>query len=75
MGINITNREPTISINEIIAQYNKDHKTNLQPLSIEETLARTITKVEELIDDFQENGSDSFLKKYYNQWLHRFVSK
>ena len=75
MGINITNREPTISINEIIAQYNKDHQTNLQPLTIEKTLARTINKVEELIDDFQENGSDSFLEKYYNRWLHRFVSK
>ena len=75
MGINITNREPTISVNEIIAQYNKDHMTNLPPLTIEETLARTISKVEELIDDFQENGSDSFLKKYYNRWLHRFVLK
>lgn len=75
MGINVANSEPTISINEIIAQYNKDHKTNLQPLTIEDTLARTINKVEEFINDFQENGSDSFLKKYYNRWLHRFVSK
>ena len=75
MGINVANSEPTISINEIIAQYNKDHKTNLQPLTMEDTLARTINKVEEFIDDFQENGSDSFLKKYYNRWLHRFVLK
>jgi len=75
MGINIANSEPTISINEIIAQYNKAHKTNLQPLTIEDTLARTINKVEEFINDFQENGSDSFLKKYYNRWLHRSVSK
>lgn len=75
MGINITNSEPTISINEIIAGYNKDHKMNLELLTIEGTLARTINKVEELIDDFQENGSESFLKKYYNRWLHRFVSK
>lgn len=74
MGINITNSEPTISINEIIAGYNKDHKMNLELLTIEGTLARTINKVEELIDDFQENGSESFLKKYYNRWLHRFVS-
>lgn len=75
MGINVANSEPTISINEIIAQYNKAHKTNLQPLTIEDTLARTINKVEEFINDFQENGADSFLKKYYNRWLHRFVSK
>ena len=75
MGINITNREPTVSVNEIIAQYNKDHKTTLKPLTIEEMLAKTINKVEALIGDFQENGSESFLKKYYNRWLHRFVLK
>ena len=73
MGINIFNREPTISVNEIIAQYNKDHKTNLKPLAIEEMLARTINEVEALIEDFQENGSESFLKKYYNRWLHRLL--
>ena len=74
MGINITNTEPTISVNEIIAQYNSDHRTNLKPLTIEEMLARTVNKIEALIDDFQENGSESFLKKYYNRWLHRFVT-
>lgn len=74
MGINITNCEPTISVNEIITQYNNDHKTNLKPLTIEEMLARTVNKVEALIEDFQENGSEPFLKKYYNRWLHRFVN-
>jgi len=73
MGINIANNEPTIGINEIISQYNKDHKTTLQPLTIEETLARTVNNIEALIDDFQNNGSDLFLTKYYKHWLHRFV--
>ncbi|XP_078375574.1 biotin--protein ligase-like [Oculina patagonica] len=73
MGINITNQEPTISVNEIIAQYNKDHKTNLKSLTVEETLARTVNNVEALIEDFQENGSGPFLKKYYNRWLHSDV--
>ena len=73
MGINITNSEPTISVNQIIAQYNKDHKTNLKPLTIEEMLAQTVNNIETLIEDFQENGSEPFLKKYYNRWLHRFV--
>ena len=73
MGINITNSEPTISVNQIIAQYNKDHKTNLKPLTIEEMLGQTVNNIETLIEDFQENGSEPFLKKYYNRWLHRFV--
>jgi len=70
MGINIANNEPTTGINEIISQYNKDHKATLQPLTIEETLARTVNNIEALIDDFQNNGSDLFLTKYYKHWLH-----
>ena len=75
MGINIANSEPTISINEIISQYNKDHKTNLQPLALEEAMARTVNKIETLIDEFQnsDGGLISFQSQYYKRWLHRFV--
>lgn len=74
MGVNLTNSKPTISINEIISQYNKEHNTNLEPLVLEEILARTVNNIETLIDDFQDNGSDSFLTNYYKHWLHRFFS-
>ena len=74
MGVNLTNSKPTISINEIISQYNKEHNTNLEPLVLEEILARTVNNIETLIDDFQYNGSDSFLTNYYKHWLHRFFS-
>lgn len=74
MGVNLTNSKPTISINEIISQYNKEHNTNLEPLVLEEILARTVNKIETLVDDFQDNGSDSFLTNYYKHWLHRFFS-
>lgn len=70
MGVNLTNSKPTISINEIISQYNKEHNTNLEPLVLEEILARTVNNIETLIDDFQDNGSDSFLTNYYKHWLH-----
>lgn len=70
VGVNLANREPTISINEIISLYNKDHQTFLQPLSIEETMARTVNNIETLVDDFQNNGVGPFLEKYYNRWLH-----
>lgn len=74
MGVNLTNSKPTISINEIISQYNKEHNTNLEPLVLEEILARTVNNIETLVDDFQDNGSDSFLTNYYKHWLHRFFS-
>ena len=74
MGVNLTNSKPTISINEIISQYNKEHNTNLEPLVLEEILARTVNNIDTLIDDFQDNGSDSFLTNYYKHWLHRFFS-
>lgn len=73
MGINISNTEPTISVNEIISQYNGDRGTDLKQLTMEEMLARTVNKIEALIEDFQENGSAPFLEKYYNRWLHRYV--
>lgn len=73
MGVNLANSKPTISINEIISQHNKEHNTNLEPLGLEETLARTVNNFEALVDDFQDNGSDSFLTNYYKHWLHRFA--
>ena len=72
MGVNLANSKPTISINEIISQHNKEHNTNLEPLVLEEILARTVNNMEALVDDFQDNGSDSFLTNYYKHWLHRF---
>lgn len=73
MGVNLANGEPTVSINEIISQYNKEHRTFLEPLTVEETIARTVNTIEELIEDFQTNGVAPFLKKYYSRWLHRCV--
>lgn len=70
MGINLANSKPTISINEIISQHNKDHNSSLQPLVLEETLAKTVNNIEALIDDFQNNGVNTFLMKYYKRWLH-----
>ena len=72
MGVNLANSKPTISINEIISQHNKEHNTNLEPLVLEEILARTVNNIETLVDDFQDNGSDLFLTNYYKRWLHRF---
>lgn len=72
MGVNVSNKEPTICINDIIKQYNKEHGTHLAELPLEMLLARTVTCMESLIADFQMNGKEGFLRKYYKWWLHRY---
>ena len=69
--MNVSNREPTVCINDMIQEYNREHGTHLKPLSIELLLARTVTVIEELIEEFQTKGSQPFLKRYYRRWLHR----
>lgn len=73
MGINISNIEFIISVNEIILQYNSDRGIDLKQLIMEEMLVRIVNKIEVFIEDFQENGFVFFLKKYYNRWFYRYV--
>ncbi|XP_046847974.1 biotin--protein ligase-like [Xenia sp. Carnegie-2017] len=61
----VSKLRPTTCINEIIEQ----HKL-LKKISKEELLARILNKMEELVEDFQLNGPEMFLQKYYSRWLH-----
>ncbi|XP_046849014.1 biotin--protein ligase-like [Xenia sp. Carnegie-2017] len=65
IGINVDNHQPTTCINEIIEQHKLSKK-----ISKEELLARILNKMEELVEDFQLNGPEMFLQKYYSRWLH-----
>ncbi|XP_051870450.1 biotin--protein ligase-like [Pristis pectinata] len=69
-GFNVANSNPTICINDIIQQHNKDHGTNLQPLRIDQLLARTVTILENLINTFQTKGANGVLPLYYKRWVH-----
>ncbi|XP_077977245.1 biotin--protein ligase-like [Glandiceps talaboti] len=72
-GVNVDNSNPTLCINDIIQQYNKDHGTHLAKLTVEEQIARTITHMEQIIDEFMTHGKDPFLARYYKRWLHSEV--
>lgn len=72
MGVNVSNKEPTICINDIIKQYNQEHGTRLAELPVAMLLARTVSCMENMIHDFQMNGREGFLRKYYKWWLHRY---
>ncbi|XP_076975213.1 biotin--protein ligase isoform X1 [Tamandua tetradactyla] len=69
-GLNVTNRNPTICINDLITQYNEQNGTALKPLRVDYLLARTVTALEKLIDTFQDEGPSGVLPLYYKYWAH-----
>ena len=67
-GINLSNAEPTVSINDII----KDYNPSAPKLAAEDVLAGILVKFEVFYNEFCEKGMGTwFLKKYYQRWLHR----
>ncbi|DAA32970.1 biotin--protein ligase isoform X1 [Bos taurus] len=69
-GFNVTNSNPTICINDLITEYNKEHGAQLQPLRADCLIARTVTVLEKLIDVFQDQGPNGVLPLYYKYWVH-----
>ncbi|XP_058379061.1 biotin--protein ligase isoform X2 [Diceros bicornis minor] len=69
-GFNVTNSNPTICINDLIAEYNKQHGADLKPLRADCLIARTVTVLEKLIDTFQDKGPNGILPLYYKYWVH-----
>lgn len=74
-GFNVSNKNPTVCINDLVQQYNIQNSTHLQPFTIEHLLASTITHMESLIKLFQTEGKQAFLELYYDKWLHRYSSR
>lgn len=66
-GLNLSNRFPTVSINDVFRD------SSLAPLSAEDVLAGIVTKFEVYYDHFCRGGIGSwFLDTYYKRWLHRY---
>lgn len=66
-GINVENDKPLVSINTLL----KDHYKHRSVLSCEQVIARTVSVLEKLINDFQTYGPNSFLDFYYKYWIHQ----
>ncbi|XP_039260480.2 biotin--protein ligase-like [Styela clava] len=65
-GVNVSNDFPTKCINDAIRIANIPYS----PLTCEEVLARTLSCLEDMINSYQVNGADEFLKLYYKYWIH-----
>ncbi|XP_069492198.1 biotin--protein ligase isoform X2 [Ambystoma mexicanum] len=69
-GFNVANRNPTICINDLIDEHNKKADDKLKLLNTDYLIARTVTKLEGLIDIFQDKGPNGVLPLYYQHWIH-----
>ncbi|XP_007943748.2 biotin--protein ligase [Orycteropus afer afer] len=69
-GVNVTNSNPTICINDLVTEYNKQHRADLKPLRADFLIARAVTKLEKLINTFQDKGPHGVLPLYYKYWVH-----
>ncbi|XP_041720594.1 biotin--protein ligase isoform X2 [Coregonus clupeaformis] len=69
-GFNVSNSNPTIAINDLVMQHNRERGTSLEALSSAQLIGRTLTSLEQLISDFQERGSEAVLPLYYKRWVH-----
>ncbi|KAG2173767.1 hypothetical protein INT43_005187 [Umbelopsis isabellina] len=66
-GINLNNRLPTTSINDVI----RSHDSTLPSLTPEDTLSGVLVKFEQFYNTFCADGMGAwFLNKYYERWLH-----
>lgn len=70
-GVNLSNSNPTVCINDAVRQHNLDHNTSLPELDRETFLARVFNALEDLIDTFQSVGPGAVKPLYYKYWLHR----
>ncbi|KAK4319414.1 hypothetical protein Pmani_009649 [Petrolisthes manimaculis] len=69
-GVNLSNSNPTVCINDAVRQHNLDHNTSLPELDRETFLARVFNALENLIDTFQSKGPGAVQPLYYKYWLH-----
>jgi len=69
-GFNVTNRDPTICVNDLIHQLNNSTGGSLEAFTVEELIGRTVTFLEQLIGRFETEGLQSIQKLYYQYWLH-----
>ncbi|KAM9455524.1 biotin--protein ligase isoform 2-T2 [Clarias gariepinus] len=69
-GFNVSNSNPTICINDLVFQHNRERGTTLSPLSPAQLIGRSVTLLEQLISEFQLHGPEAVLPIYYKRWMH-----
>ncbi|XP_062516763.1 biotin--protein ligase-like isoform X2 [Corticium candelabrum] len=69
-GMNVSNSNPTICINDIIEILNRSKGLKLPKLTVELALAQMLNTLECLLDQMDKNGVSSLINLYYRYWIH-----
>ncbi|KAM6970067.1 biotin--protein ligase [Aplochiton taeniatus] len=69
-GINVSNSNPTICVNDLVARHNRERGSSLEALTTAQLIGRSLTSLEGLIDAFQQGGPQAVLPVYYKRWIH-----
>lgn len=69
-GFNVSNSNPTVCINDLVIQHNREHGCGLNALAPAQLIARSLTLLERFIADFQLRGPHALLPLYYKRWVH-----
>lgn len=73
MGINLSNSNPTICLNDLVKEFNMLHGKKLPDLTYEYILATVFNEIENSYDRVQSEGVSCLYETYYKYWLHRYV--
>ncbi|KAI2660150.1 Biotin--protein ligase [Labeo rohita] len=69
-GFNVSNSNPTVCINDLVRQQNREHGLGLEPLATAQLIGRSVTLLERYVSEFQLHGSQALLPLYYRRWVH-----
>jgi biotin--protein ligase len=75
-GVNVSNKYPTMSVNDCIQLHNTAvGGTPLPPLTVEALLALTLNRLERYLSLYEHTGMAAVETEYYHYWLHRYIYK
>ncbi|XP_039288576.1 biotin--protein ligase isoform X2 [Nilaparvata lugens] len=70
LGLNLSNKEPTTCINDMITELNKKTGSSIASLSHEKFFAIVFTELERIVDLVQNGQIEDVISLYYKYWLH-----
>ena len=62
-----------MSVNDCIALHNQEVGSSLLPLTVEQLLALTLSRLEMYLGIAEGSGLRSLIEQYYQYWLHRYT--
>uniref|UniRef100_T1J4N2 BPL/LPL catalytic domain-containing protein n=1 Tax=Strigamia maritima TaxID=126957 RepID=T1J4N2_STRMM len=71
-GFNVNNSVPTTCLNDLILRRNLTDPENfsLDPMTVEEVIAKVVSRLDELVWLFQSSGYESVVELYCRRWMH-----